>query len=77
MSRYEIQNDRLIAAFEQLQQQETSLGRWALGGTSLLFSDELQERFPLVGRFLDEDGQASTTGLLPDQVASILTTAFN
>ena len=33
MSRYEIQNETLIAAFEQLQQQEAASGRWALGGT--------------------------------------------
>lgn len=77
MSRYEIQNDRLIAAFKELQREESARGHWALGGTILPFSDELQKRFPLVGRFLDEDGQASASGLSPDQMASVLTTAFN
>lgn len=76
MSRYEIRNDRLIAAFEQLQQQETTSGGWALGGTSLPFGDELQERFPLVGRFLDGQGQASTSGLSPDYVAKMLEGVF-
>ncbi|MCO6455522.1 MAG: hypothetical protein J5I93_09515 [Pirellulaceae bacterium] len=76
MSRYEIQNDPLIAAFVQLQQMESAPGRWALGGTSLPFSDELQERFPLVGRFLDEEGQVNASGLSPDQVAKTLEGVF-
>ena len=65
MSRYEIRNARLIAAFENLQREESALGRWALGG-------ELQERFQLVGRFLDESGRATVSDLLPDQVARSL-----
>ena len=65
MSRYEIRNARLIAAFENLQREESALGRWALGG-------ELQERFPLVGRFLNESGRATVSDLLPDQVARSL-----
>ena len=77
MSRYEIQNDRLIAAFEQLQQQETGSGQWALGGTNLPFGDELQDRFPLVGRFLDEVGQVNESGLSPDPVATVLEGVFS
>jgi hypothetical protein len=77
MSSYEIQNDRLIAAFEQLQQQETATGQWALGGTSLPFGKELQDRFPLVGRFLDGEGRVAASRLSPDQVAEVLRGVFN
>jgi len=76
MSRYDIENDRLIEAFRRLQQQETTLGRWALGGTSLSFGDGFQERFPLVGRLLNEEGQIHAGGLSPDQVANVLEGAF-
>ncbi len=77
MSRYDIENDRLIAAFEQLQQTESTPGRWALGGTSLPFGDELQERFPLVGRFLDGEGLVNASGLSPDGVAKSLEGVFS
>jgi hypothetical protein len=75
MSRYEIENERLTAAFEQLQRAESASGRWALGGTSLPFGEELQERFPLVGRFLDEERQVNESGS-PDQVAKTLEGVF-
>jgi hypothetical protein len=55
---------------------DTAPGRWALGGTNLPFGQELQERFPLVGRFCDEKGQVNTSGLSPDQVAKTLEGAF-
>lgn len=77
MSRYHIHNPRLITAFEQLQQQETSAGHWSLGGTSLPFGQELEKQFPLVGRFLDNDGTPSTSGLSPDVVATTLKGAFD
>ena len=70
MSRYEIQNNLLIFAFENLQRQESALGRWALG-------DELQERFPLAGRFLDATGHATVSQLSPDQVATALEGVFS
>lgn len=76
MSRYDIENDRLIEAFRRLQQQETTSGRWALGGTKLPFGDQLQERFPLVGRLLDEEGQIQASGLLPDEVTWALEGVF-
>jgi hypothetical protein len=76
MSRYDLQNDRLIAAFEQLQQTESAPGRWVLGGTRPPFDEKLQEQFPLVGPFLYEEGQASASGLSPDQVAWALEGVF-
>jgi hypothetical protein len=72
MSSYEIQDDRLIAAFEELQRQETASGQWGLGGTKLPFGYELQERFPLVGRFLDQHGRSAVSPLSPEQVANVL-----
>lgn len=76
MSRYAIQNDRLTAAFEQLQQMEPGAGKWSLGGTIFPFGDALQEKFPLVGRFLDERGQPGTSSLPPEQVARALEGVF-
>ena len=76
MSRYDIHNDRLIAAFEELQRQETASGQWGLGGTKLPFGGELQDRFPLVGRFLDEKGEPAVSRLSPDQVATALAGGF-
>ena len=77
MSRYVLTNDRLIAAFEQLQREETAPGHWALGGTRLPLGDKLQERFPLVGRFANEDGQAVPSQLSPERVAQTLQTALD
>ncbi len=70
MSSYAIQDDRLIAAMEELQRQETASGQWGLGGTTLPFGEELQDRFPLVGRFLNEQGQAAVSQLSPEQLAT-------
>jgi len=69
MSSYKINNPRLIAAFEQLQREETAPGRWALGG------DGLQDRFPLVGRFLDR-GLPALSQHSPDQVGRALDGVF-
>jgi len=76
MSSYELDHPRLIAAFEQLQRQETAPGRWGLGGTTLPFGDEIQGRFPLAGRFLDEQGQPAPSQLPPDRVATALEEVF-
>ena len=76
MSSYDLANPRLIAAFEELQRQETASGTWALGGTPLPFGDELQGRFPLVGRFVNEAGQPAVSQLSPDRVATALMEAF-
>jgi hypothetical protein len=76
MSSYELDNSRLIAAFEALQRQETAPGSWGLGGTTLPFGDELQGRFPLVGRFINEEGQPAVSQLLPDRVAMALKDVF-
>ena len=67
MGSYDVENLRLVAAFESLQRQETAPGRWGLGGTQLPFGRELQDRFPLVGRFLDEQGHPAVSQLLPEQ----------
>lgn len=72
MSSYEIQDEQLIAAVEELQRQETGSGQWGLGGTKLPFGEELQERFPLVGRFLDKQGEPAASLLSPEQVAKTL-----
>lgn len=92
MSSYEIQNERLVAAFQELERQETAAGQvgvprsdgealhrlkpglqrtgqWALGGTTLPFGEDLQKQFPVVGRFLDEQGQPAASKLSPDHVA--------
>jgi hypothetical protein len=76
MGSYSLDNPRLIAAFQELQQQEKSPGVWALGGTSLPFGVELQSRFPLVGRYVDHEGQPAINPLAPDRVASTLGRVF-
>jgi hypothetical protein len=76
MRSYDLDQPRLVAAFEKLQRQESARGQWGLGGTKLPFADELQNRFPLVGRFLDEQGRATISQLLPEQVASALAAVF-
>ena len=76
MSSYDLSNPRLIAAFEVLQRKETAPGFWSLGGTQMRFGDKLQDRFPLVGRFLDEQGQTAVSQLSPEQVAKELEVVF-
>jgi len=70
MGSYKISNPRLMAAFEELQRQEHGSSRWALG------SDELQDRFPLVGRFLDDRGTPAVSRITPDQVGRTLEGVF-
>jgi len=60
-----------------LQRQETAPDRWGLGGTKLPFGDELQGRFPLVGRFLDKEGQPAVSRQAPNRVAGALKGAFD
>lgn len=76
MASYDLDNPRLVAAFEKLQRQETAPGHWSLGGTKLPFGKELQDQFPLVGRFLDEQGYATISHISPDQVAKELEGVF-
>ena len=66
MSSYSLDNPKLIVAVTELQRQETALGRWGLGGTPLPFGVELQGRFPLVGRFLDDKGLPAISQVLPE-----------
>ncbi len=72
MSSYDLDNPGLIAAFTELQRQEMAPGQWGLGGTNLPFGVQLQEQFPLVGRFLHAPGQAAISQLSPDRVAKVL-----
>lgn len=68
MASYDIQHDRLVAAMNELQRQETAPGQWGLGGTRLPFGEQLQQLFPVVGRFLDENGRPAISQLSPDRV---------
>jgi hypothetical protein len=72
MGSYALDNRHLVAAFDELQRRESATGCWALGGTSLPFSSELQDRFPLGGRFLNEQGKAAVSRLSPEAVAGVL-----
>lgn len=69
MGSYDLANARLIAAFEQLQRQEIAPGQWGAGGTQLPFGKELQNRFPLVGRFLDKEVGSAVSQISPEKVA--------
>lgn len=77
MSSYDLDNSRLIAAFVELQRQDTAAGDWGLGGTRLPSGQELQKRFPLVGRFLNGQGASAISSLTPDQVATTLVGAVD
>lgn len=70
MGSYELDNALLFAAFEELQRQESAGGRWSLGGTQLPFGTELQKRFPLVGRFCDDQGKPVMSRLSPEVVGA-------
>jgi len=76
MASYDIRNDELIASFQRLQRQETAAGHWALGGTVLPLSAELQKLFPVVGRFVCELGYSAPSHLWPGQVAAELERIF-
>lgn len=77
MASYDLDNARLVAAFEKLQRQETAPGQWGLGGTKLPFGKELQDQFPLIGRFLDERGDAAISDISPNLVAKALLGVFD
>lgn len=77
MASYTLDNAPLTAAFAELQRRETGRGQWSLGGTNLPFGTELQQRFPLVGRFLDERGQAAVSHLSAEQAAAAFDGVFS
>ncbi len=83
MRHYQFDDPAWISAFEELQRQEhqrsprpgeqtTVVKAWGLGGTRLPYGDELQPKFPLVGRFMDQHGQPALSQLSPAQVAALL-----
>jgi hypothetical protein len=72
MASYKLENLGLIAAFKDLERQESAPGRWALGGTDMPYGNELQEQFPLGGRFLNDQGEAALSRLSPEIVAQAL-----
>jgi hypothetical protein len=76
MSSYEIDHSPLIAALKELQTLESAAGHWGFGGTSLPFGQELQSAFPVVGRFLSDEGQPAASELTPDRVATTLIGVF-
>ncbi|HVX14666.1 MAG TPA: DUF6687 family protein [Pirellulales bacterium] len=76
MGSYRLENPRLIAAFGKLQELESASGHWALGGTEAVVGGELQDRFPLVGRFVGERGQIAASRLRPEAVARALDGVF-
>jgi hypothetical protein len=77
MASYDLDNPRLVAAFVDLQRQEPARGQWGLGGTKLPFGEELQDCFPLAGRFLNERGQAVASRLPPQRVSDVLREVFS
>jgi hypothetical protein len=76
MGGFDLDDPQLIAAFEELQRLEPAPGRWGLGGTKLPFGTELQKSFPLVGRYLDEQGNSANSQLSPEKVTMTLRAAF-
>jgi hypothetical protein len=76
MGSYDFDNPRLVAAFEELQRQESASGHWGLSGTQLPFGEDLQGRFPLAGRFLDDQGKPAVSRLSPKTVAEALVGVF-
>ena len=70
MSSYVISDETLIAAVRSLQGRETAAGQWTLDGTNMPFGTELQEQFPVVCRFVNDDGEAEASGLSPDVVVN-------
>lgn len=76
MGDYQLDNPRLVAAFEELQRQESAAGHWGLGGTALPFGEALQKVFPVVGRFLDDLGQPAASQLSPEKVAAAIEPVF-
>lgn len=76
MSSYGIQHPALIAAVRQLQSLESAPGQWGLGGTSLPFGDDLQAAFPVVGRFVNDEGRPAISRMAPDQLAKVFVGVF-
>jgi hypothetical protein len=77
MSSYALTHAGLLAAFDRLQALESAPGLWCLGGTSRPFGSELQQSFPLVGRFLSDQGLPARSALSPAEAAAVLTGGFD
>ena len=72
MSSYVISDETLIAAVRSLQGRETAAGQWTLGGTNMPFGTELHEQFPIVSRFVSQEGNPAVSGLKSDVVLNAL-----
>jgi hypothetical protein len=77
MEAYDLTSSRLLAAVNDLQQQETAAGSWVAGNEGSRLYDLLQGAFPLAARFVNAGGQPAPSSLSPDQVAARLSAAFN
>jgi Family of unknown function (DUF6687) len=77
MEAYDLTNSRMLAAVNDLQQQETATGSWVAGNEGSRFYDLLQGAFPLAVRFVDSEGQPAPSSLSPERVAAGLSAAFN
>lgn len=77
MSSYTFDHPQLITAFAELQRCETGQGRWCVGGADLPFGTELQRKFPVVGRFLDDQGKPTISRLSSEQAAATLDKIFD
>lgn len=76
MSAYAQTYQPLLDAFASLGRLETEPGSWSLGGTPTPLGSILLEKFPLVGRFSNSDGDPTPSGLSPERVANELAKVY-
>jgi hypothetical protein len=76
MEGYEVIHPPLVRAWQDLQMHETARGVWSLANQAFAFQADLQDRFPLTGRFVDDAGRWAPSRLSPHQVAVRLMDVF-
>ena len=76
METYDLNSPRLAEALESLQRHETASGCWKLADNTSPFHRKLQSVFPVVARFVDEQGNSTPSRLTPQRISGFFVGVF-
>jgi hypothetical protein len=68
METYELSHPRLAQALENLKRHEAASGCWTLADNTSPFHRKRQSIFPVVARFIDEQGNPAPSRLTPQHI---------
>lgn len=76
MESYALDHPGLEQAVAELNRKETGAGRWILGTSPAPLGELMQEKFPVIVRFGDPEGEPAVSGLDAEEVGRALNDVF-